>query len=133
MSRFSAKENELVDGAVRGVVLESFTRAESAERRGIELVSSLPTGCLMIDMRVCKVLCPPWFSYEYADPRRTQFASTEDTVFTRNLFYLGVPIYCAWQSWACHVKEKHVGRPRQYPQAAVPTNVRKAWERMAKV
>lgn len=132
VSRFCGTENEHPDGAARGVILENFSRQEAATRTGMELVSSLPTGCLLIDTRVAKVLCPPWFSYEYADARWTEFASTEDTVFTRNLFYLGVPLYCAWQSWCAHIKVKHVGRPRTYPQDAVPRNVRKAWERMAK-
>ena len=132
VSRFVGVEGNHPDDARRGVILECFTRDESATRTGFERVSSLPTGCLLIDTRVCRVLAPPWFSYEYADERWTEFASTEDTVFTRNLFYLGVPLYVAWQSWATHVKPKHVQRPRPYPQTAVPASVRKAWEKMAK-
>ena len=132
VSRFVAKKDHMPDGVCNGGVLEAFSRSDAATRRGMELVPCLPTGCLLVDTRVARLMAPPWFTYEYRDQRWTEFASTEDTTFTRNLFYLGIPSYVAWQSWAGHVKETVVGRPRIYPQEAVPRNVRKAWERAAK-
>ncbi len=127
VSRFREKESDNPNGAAGGgVELTCFSREEAAEKSGIEMVSSLPTGLVMIDMRCLDILGPPWFSYEFQDHHETELASTEDTVFSRNLLYLDVPQYCAWQSWAAHLKVKAVGRPRKYPAAAVPAQVRQA-------
>lgn len=126
VSRFREKQSDCPNGPVGGLALECFSRDDAATRTGIEMVSALPTGLMLIDMRCLDVLGAPWFDYEYKDIHRTELASTEDTVFSRNLFYLGVPQYVAWQSWAAHIKVKPVGRPRKYPLAAVPEQVRTA-------
>ncbi len=108
------------------VNLESFSRDDAAGRTGFEMVSALPTGLMMIDMRAMDSLTEPWFAYEYKDKFESVLASTEDTVFSRNLGYLGIPQYVAWGSWAAHYKGKPVGRPRRYPLLAVPKAVRQA-------
>ena len=127
VSRFREKESDNPNGAADGgLQLTCFTRDEAAPKSGFEMVSSLPTGLILIDMRTFKVLGPPWFEYEYKDPHQTELASTEDTVFSRNALYLGIPQYCAWSSWAAHLKIKAVGRPRRYPMGAVPEQVREA-------
>lgn len=126
VSRFRERESDDPNAHVGGLRLESFTRDEAARLGGIGMVSSLPTGLILIDLRVLDVMGAPWFDYEYEDVHRTKLASTEDTVFSRNAFYLGVPQYCAWQSWAAHMKTKAVGPPRVFPGAAIPAQIREA-------
>jgi hypothetical protein len=126
VSRFREKASDDPNVHCGGLQLEGFTRDEAAVKTGLEMVSALPTGLMLIDTRTLNVLGAPWFDYEYKDPQQTQLASTEDTVFSRNALYLGIPQYCAWQSWAAHVKTKVVGRPRKYPIFAVPPAVRQA-------
>lgn len=110
-----------------GVKLGSFTRDEAAVAKGIQQVSALPTGCLLVDLRVLDVLPPPWFDYEYGDPPfNTALASTEDIVFTRNLDWLQVPQYCNWDSWAGHMKRFMTGKPRLAPIESIPESIRKA-------
>jgi hypothetical protein len=127
VSKFRERESDNPSEIVNGLRLECFTREEAAQLTGLGMVSSLPTGLMMIDMRTLELMGPPWFHYEYKDNWETEIASTEDTVFSRNALYLGVPQYCAWQSWAAHIKTKAVGRPRRYPIAAVPKQVEEAW------
>jgi len=126
VSRFRERQSDDPNAIAGGLQLECFTRDESALRTGIEMVSSLPTGLILIDLRVCDVLSAPWFSYEYQDDTETELASTEDTVFSRNAMFLGVPQYCTWQSFAAHAKTKIVGRPRKLPSSAIPPQVEKA-------
>lgn len=126
VSRFREKQSDCPNAMLGGIQLSCFTREEAAERTGFEMVSSLPTGLILIDMRTLDVLGAPWFDYEYKDVHETELASTEDTVFSRNALYLGIPQYCAWQSWAAHIKTKVVGRPRRYPIAAVPAQIEQA-------
>jgi len=111
-----------------GVKIDKFTRDEAAVLRGIQRVAALPTGCLLIDIRVLDILPPPWFSYEYDDPPyNTKLASTEDIVFTRNLDWLGVPQYCHWSAWAGHNKTFLTGKPAAAPVIDVPASIYKAW------
>ncbi len=85
------------------------------------------TGVLLIDLRAIAVLPPPWFSYEFADhPFNTILASTEDVVFTRNLDWLSIPQYVAWDSWAGHDKRYMTGKPRISPVDEIPKSVHKA-------
>ena len=67
--------------------------------------------------------CHSWFYYEYimdSDGRcyESQKASTEDVTATRDISLAGIqaygynPIFCAWSSWAGHIKPKTVGKPR---------------------
>lgn len=91
--------------------VEQFTREEAAVRGGFEQVSALPTGLILIDLRVFDRLKPPFFYYEYTDEQETALASTEDVTFTRDVTLAGLPIYCNWDAWAGHWKRKRVGKP----------------------
>lgn len=111
-----------------GQKIDKYTRDEAAVATGFEKVAALPTGMLLVDLRVLDVLSPPWFSYEYADPPfNTRLASTEDVVFTRNLAWLGVPQWVAWDSWAGHNKFYVTGKPRLSPVDEIPQSIYKAW------
>ncbi len=127
VSRFREIDPTDPNAPTGGCKLEGFGRDEAAERTGFEMVSALPTGLILIDMRCLSVLAPPWFDYEYGDPQHTQLASTEDTVFSRNLAYMNVPQYVSWSSWAAHIKDAVVGRPRRYPLGAVPHAVQQSY------
>lgn len=127
VSRFREKESDNPNEITGGLELTCFSRDEAAAKTGFEMVSSLPTGLILIDMRTLDVMGAPWFDYEFADHWHTELASTEDTVFSRNALYLGIPQYCAFQSWCAHIKNKAVGRPRRYPISAVPKQVEEAW------
>lgn len=91
--------------------LDQFTREEAAYRAGIERVAALPTGLILIDMRIFSTLKPPYFYYEWEDETESRKGSTEDVAFTRDLSMAGVPVYCNWDAWAGHVKYKVVGKP----------------------
>jgi hypothetical protein len=110
-----------------GVSLESYTREEAALESGFTRVGGLPTGCMLVDLRVLDLVPPPWFSYEWADPPfNTQLASTEDVVFTRNAHWMGVPQFAAWNSWAGHHKRYLTGKPRVAPLDTLPKSLHKA-------
>mgnify|MGYP006921325213 CR=1 FL=1 len=127
--RFVEYEQESPNAPTEGIRLEPFSREEAALKTGYEMVAALPTGLMLIDTRVCHVLKPPYFTYEYNGDAETGLIGTEDVVFSRNLYYLGVPQYCAWSSWSAHVKHRFVGRPRVYPKGAYPMGIQKTWER----
>lgn len=111
-----------------GLKLDKYTRDEAAALSGIQRVAALPTGCLLVDLRVLDILPPPWFSYEFDDPPyNTKLASTEDIVFTRNLDWLGVPQYCHWSAWAGHHKPFLTGKPQPAPVVDIPRSIYKAW------
>lgn len=92
--------------------LEQFTREQAAQMAGITRVGALPTGLIMIDMRVFDKLKPPYFYYEFSDAKQHTKASTEDVTFTRDLNLLGIPQYCNWDSWSGHWKRKRVDKPK---------------------
>lgn len=58
-----------------------------------------------------------WFFYEYTDTQQTQKASTEDVTFTREVQLAGLAkfhepvVFCNWDAWAGHAKQKIVGKP----------------------
>ena len=91
--------------------LEMIPREAAAQRSGIWEVAAAPTGLLLIDMRVCDVIKPPYFDYEYADEEQSVKATTEDVYFTRNASLAGVPVYSNWDAWAGHWKWQKVGPP----------------------
>lgn len=125
------KNREYVPGLRDGMGLkvDKYTRDEAAIMTGIQRVAALPTGCLLVDLRVLDVLPPPWFSYEYSDPPfNSALASTEDIVFTRNLDWLGVRQYCHWSAWAGHNKHFTTGIPAASPVENIPQNIRRAWD-----
>lgn len=125
------KNREYVPGLLEGMGLkiDKYSRDEAAAMRGIQRCAGLPTGMLLVDLRVLDVLPPPWFSYEYDDPPfNTSLASTEDIVFTRNLDWLGVPSYCHWSSWAGHDKHFTTGVPTEAPVVDIPNSIHRAWK-----
>lgn len=119
--------------------LDQFSREHAAMMSGITRVGALPTGLMMIDMRVFDNLPHPWTYYEYksdglecpackcktAGPQAEK-ASTEDVTFTRDLTMLGIPIYCNWDAWAGHCKNKIVGKPRISTVQSVAAKMREA-------
>lgn len=112
-----------------GVTIDKYSRDEAATKTGVEEVAALPTGGLLIDTRVTAVLAPPWFYYEFADPPfNTKLASTEDVVFTRNLSWLGVRQFVAWDCWFGHWKRLLVGKPFPSPVRQVPQAVWQAFK-----
>lgn len=124
------KHRQYVPDQVGGMgwKLDKFTRDEAAVERGIGRVAALPTGMLMIDLRVMDIVPPPWFAYEFTDPPfNTNLASTEDVMFTRNADWLGVPQYCHWSAWAGHDKEYTTGFPMASPLTTVSDSVYKAY------
>jgi hypothetical protein len=95
--------------------LQMINREDAAIRSGIEEAAALPTGLILYDARVFKVLEEnnglPWFDYEYEDKYEMAKATTEDVYQTRNASMLGMPQYVAWNCWAKHHKWKGVEKP----------------------
>lgn len=104
--------------------IKSVDRGEAVLLRGFEEVAALGTGLLLIDMRAIQLLPKPWFSYEFKDDAKTEKASTEDIVFTRDLHLLGVPQYCFWNAWSGHWKTKMVTKPANIPLANISKAMR---------
>lgn len=94
--------------------IEQYTREEAVIRSGFEEVACLPTGLVILDMRMFDnpLVVPPYFTYEYTDKFEHKKASTEDCVFTRDLNMANIPLYVNWDSWAGHWKRKCVGKPK---------------------
>lgn len=94
--------------------IEPYSREEAIQRSGFEEVACLPTGLMLIDMRVFDhpLVQPPYFCYEWTDKREMKKASTEDCFFTRNITIANIPIYVNWDAWSGHWKKKCVGRPK---------------------
>lgn len=119
--------------------LDQFTREQAAQMAGIQEVGALPTGLMLLDVRALAKLPQPWTYYEYhkageecvachqrARGPETHKASTEDVTFTRDLGLLGVPILCAWSSWAGHNKRYTARKPRPYTVDVVSNRFRDA-------
>lgn len=121
--------------------LSQYTREEAAAMGGVHEAAALPTGLIAIDMRCHdlvrdaklaaakadpRVRPTPFFYYEWADDDAVEKSSTEDVTFSRDLSLAGVPQYCAWDSWAGHIKTKVVGRPMPYTPDAVAESLRLA-------
>lgn len=99
------------NGADFRATLQMVPRLSAAYRTGVHPAAALPTGLMLIDMRVFDLLPPPYFYYEATDATWTEKASTEDVAFSRDLSMSRVPLYCQWDSWCQHVKTVRVGKP----------------------
>lgn len=93
------------------MALEQFTRYEAAVKEGIQEVAALPTGLMLLDMRVFDGWDPPYTYYEWEDETESRKASTEDVTLTRDMSMRGIGVYCHWNTWAGHWKWKRVAKP----------------------
>ena len=104
--------------------LAMVPRSKAARMTGITQVAALPTGLMIIDMRIIKKMRNPIFYYEWKDDGpicehcgvkkpgpQVEKASTEDVSFSRDVDSMGFPLYCNWDAWAGHRKPKLVGKP----------------------
>jgi hypothetical protein len=116
-----------------------YSRSEAAKLSGVQECAALPTGLMLIDMDGIRRLPHPYFDYEYVGDGppcrkcgvrspgpRLQKASTEDVFFSRNLSYVGVRQYAAWNCWSAHLKTKPVGAPQPIPPELIPVWYEKA-------
>ena len=94
--------------------IEQISREAAVMRSGFEECACLPTGLILMDMRIFDnpLVVPPYFTYEYTDKCEQKKASTEDCVFTRDLNMANIPLYVNWDAWSGHWKRKCVGRPK---------------------
>lgn len=110
------------DSASSYAKLRQLARNEAAIRSGVGRVAALPTGLIAFDMRAFKFVEPKpgdegFFYYRYSDHYQTKKDGTEDVMLTRDMSLaiqreLGYePMFCAWDSWAGHVKPWVVGKP----------------------
>jgi hypothetical protein len=91
--------------------IDQYSREEAATLSGIIRVAALPTGLCMLDLRLLKIVSPPWFRYEWTDEYESDKASTEDVFFTRNCELEGIPQYANMDAWAGHVKQWVADKP----------------------
>jgi hypothetical protein len=108
--------------------MEQFTRESAAQRLGFEEVAALPTGLMIIDMRIFDepTFAPPYFKYEFSDKFETRKGTTEDCYFTRNASLSGFKVYCNWSAWSGHVKRKVVCPPTMLTPDSVRKDFREA-------
>lgn len=109
--------------------LSQYTRTEAAERGGIQKCAALPTGLMIIDMRILSRMKKPYFYYGFdgdgpecsgcgrpmPGPEAVK-SLTEDVAFTRDasLAWFDDPdagCFCAWDCWAEHIKLCHIPKP----------------------
>lgn len=121
--RWRNHQNDHPDADFR---LDQYTREEAAIRVGIEEVAALPTGLILFHTAVLDRLPPPWFEYEYTDKYRTHKSTTEDVFFTRNASLAGVKVFCNWDAWGGHWKQKVVTKPRPLTSEMVGEELRQA-------
>ncbi len=117
------------DSAAADFRRAQYPREEAAARVGFEEVAALPTGLILFHAKALDRLPPPWFEYEYTDQYRTHKSTTEDVFFTRNASLAGVPVYCNWDAWAGHWKQKVVGKPAPMGPDQVGKELREALAR----
>lgn len=103
--------------------LKMVSRTDAAKRTGIAEAGALPTGISMWDVRAFELTEPkkkgdkPWFDYEWGDIYGSEKGSTEDVFATREISLAGLvklgynPLFCNWDAWGGHVKQKMVGPP----------------------
>lgn len=111
--------------AILPATMTRYSQREAALATGFEEVPALPTGCLLIDMRIMRALVPPYFQYEYATGLEIELAATEDVVFTRNMSFIGIPQFVAWDSWAGHIKKQVIRKPRFVDPRTISKVIRK--------
>lgn len=94
--------------------IEQISREAAIMRSGFEECACLPTGLILMDMRIFDnpLVVPPYFTYEYTDKFEGKKASTEDCVMTRDLNMANIPLFVNWDAWSGHWKRKCVGRPK---------------------
>ncbi len=112
--------------------LEMMSREEVTLWSGIQNVGAGPTGLMLIDMRICtEVIDPPYFQYGF-NATHSEKNTTEDVFFTRNASLNGIvklgynPLFCNFDAWAGHAKQKMVRRPRAITADSVAETLRKA-------
>jgi hypothetical protein len=89
-------------------------------------VATLPAGCSLWDLRCFGIAPPPWFRYEYADDVHAIKLSSEETPLLRDLGLAGCEVWCTWNRWSIHHKDKAVGPPERLSGDAVPEQLRNA-------
>lgn len=103
-------EDLLSDDADKNLILKSIPRGEAARKTGVEEVDTIGTGLTFFDMRCFDKISTPYFCYEYSDDR-TSVITTEDIFLCIRLRAAGIPIYCTWDNWCGHWKDKRSGIP----------------------
>jgi cephalosporin hydroxylase len=122
-------------GEETGARLEQYTRPEAVQMAGLHEAGALPTGLIAFDIRVFDHVEPPYFEYEWEDEFHAYKASTEDVCSTRDISIaiqkqLGYnPLFCAWSSWAGHLKTVCVDKPNLYGVEQITDKLARAVER----
>jgi hypothetical protein len=91
--------------------LRRMTAEDVAGKTGVERVPGSNVALALIDMRIFDALPVPWFRFEYEKPFHNRVTATEDILFTGALARYDIPVFCAWQAWCGHVKDKILGKP----------------------
>jgi predicted O-methyltransferase YrrM len=133
-------ETDETGGQNQSSKLTMYRREHAAIMKGIQPCAAQPTGLIMWDMRAFDLTDPKhqydalieqgvgpdearlrvrsWFEYEWEDIYHSDKGSTEDVTATRDISMHGLlnlgysPIYCNWDAWAGHHKNKVVRKPR---------------------
>jgi hypothetical protein len=113
------------DARIVGLKLNQYSREEAAVCAGFERVVGLPTGLIMIDMRVFDKMPHPYFQYEWDGEhqachecyqkipgKRIKKSTTEDFYFSRTATEVGIPVFVNWDAWVGHYKLIEIGKPK---------------------
>lgn len=116
--------NSESDASSPNFQLDQYSREEAAAMQGIQRAAALATGLMMIDMRAIRKMNHPRFYYTYTDETQSILSGTEDVTFSRDLHIMGIPIYCNWDAWAGHMKQKQVLKPKPLGIDCIPKQIR---------
>lgn len=83
---------------------------DAVQRTGLHRVANVGTHCVAYSVSIFGRVKPPWFE-QRCDETRSLLLETEDCIGHRRLREAGVPVYCHFNFWAGHWKERRVGKP----------------------
>lgn len=78
--------------------------------KGIQRVKNIGTHLVAYNLKVFDYISHPYFEDKY-NHEYTARTDTEDTVCHKKLYDAGIPIYCHFDYWTDHIKDKKLTKP----------------------
>lgn len=90
----------------------SISVPECENKTGWELVNNCGTHTVGYNIKVFDFIDTPYFEYKHNENGTGDPWGLEDTICHKKIVEKGIPIYCNWDLWSGHVKEKVWDKPR---------------------
>lgn len=108
-----------------------FRLTEPKRCNDADVIKQLKAGEITDDEALKLLRQHSWCYYQYTDSFERHKSSTEDVTLTRDLSMAGLrilgynPLYCNWDAWAGHSKEKIVRKPEHWDVKDISAQMRK--------